>query len=60
MTVKEKKVYSLYLVAILCLLFFIESKPLAVIPSIILLILLEQRYTQAKILRKNNDNYNQV
>ena len=40
--------------------FVFDSILLSLTFSILVLLIVEQRYTQAKILRKNNDNYNQV
>ena len=57
---KEKYIYSLAILIIMGSFFVFDSILLSLTFSILVLLIVEQRYTQAKILRKNNDNYNQV
>ena len=57
---KEKYIYSLSILIIMGSFFVFDSILLSLTFSILVLLIVEQRYTQAKILRKNNDNYYQV
>ena len=57
---KEKYIYSLAILIIMGSFFVFDSILLSLAFSILVLLIVEQRYTQAKILRKNNDNYYQV
>ena len=57
---KEKYIYSLAILIIMGSFFVFDSILLSLTFNILVLLIVEQRYTQAKILRENNDNYNQV
>ena len=57
---KEKYLYSLAILIMVGSFFVFNSMLFSLTFSFLVLLIVEQRYTQAKILRKNNDNYYQV
>ena len=59
-TKKDEKVLCFYLLAIIVTFYIIDDKILAGFINIILLLLIEQRYTQSKILWLNKQNSAQM
>ena len=57
---KEKYLYSLAILIMVGSFFVFNSMLFSLTFSFLVLLIVEQRYTQAKILRKNKENFNQV
>jgi len=57
---KEKYLYSLAILIMVGSFFIFNSMLFSLTFSFLVLLIVEQRYTQAKILRKNKENFNQV
>ena len=60
LTYKDKKVFILFLTAIILILYMSENKYYAGLISLLLVFLIEQRYTLSKIIWLNEQNSNQM